>query len=355
MVFLGGSLLGILCLSWTGSHRIFVNGPRHGWLFFAASVTVAGFGSLIASFVALSDRKRAALLCLAIAPVSGLCAWLARDAEWGNAWAGAGAFVAAVVLLIGLFWLGTRNWAPIEDRCTSGPQSAARLVGRVVVLFLLICVLAVMMSASWEEPGDCGEAAPFGQAAEKFGRAVFVARVIHTDSIFGSVALVEQRFWGLSRFRKIVILKAPGPSGERYLVDGRLDNQGILTRYVMPVFEMHCTASQLLRDAKVELRVLRDSPHWDGVRIIGKAIAPSLRYEPVPGLKVIIAGPAGTVSTTTDRDGIYDLSGLPPGRYTVRADVYDPVYREYPRCRSYQEGKNLGAGDVWGCTLLIYQ
>jgi hypothetical protein len=32
---------------------------------------------------------------------------------------------------------------------------------------------------------------------------------------------------------------------------------------------------------------------------------------------VVIAGPSGKVKLTTDSEGVYDITGLPPGEYTV--------------------------------------
>ncbi|MGC1374155.1 MAG: hypothetical protein WA824_18615, partial [Candidatus Sulfotelmatobacter sp.] len=72
-------------------------------------------------------------------------------------------------------------------------------------------------------------------------------------------------------------------------------------------------------DAEVDLRVLRDGPPKNGGRIIGRVY----RFSPegdgfVSGVRVDVIGPAGTISITTDRHGIYDLKDLPTGRYELR-------------------------------------
>ncbi len=64
---------------------------------------------------------------------------------------------------------------------------------------------------------------------------------------------------------------------------------------------------------------------------------PGYHRDVVPGLKVVITGPNGSIATTTDSEGVYDVSGLIPGRYTVRADAYSERFRDYPHCRSRKD------------------
>jgi len=42
------------------------------------------------------------------------------------------------------------------------------------------------------------------------------------------------------------------------------------------------------------------------------------KYVLVQGAQVEITGPQGIITATTDREGIYDVAGLPPGKYQVR-------------------------------------
>jgi hypothetical protein len=88
------------------------------------------------------------------------------------------------------------------------------------------------------------------------------------------------------------------------------------------------------------------------VRVIGRAVRSDNYREVIPGVRVIITGPEGSVTTATDQEGIYDVTGLPPGSYKVRADVYRERLQEYPSCRE-RGGLDLKPGDVSGCTLRI--
>jgi hypothetical protein len=42
------------------------------------------------------------------------------------------------------------------------------------------------------------------------------------------------------------------------------------------------------------------------------------KYALVQGARVEITGPQGIIMATTDGEGIYDIAGLPPGKYQVR-------------------------------------
>jgi hypothetical protein len=73
---------------------------------------------------------------------------------------------------------------------------------------------------------------------------------------------------------------------------------------------------------------------------------------PAVGATVVVEGPNGSIITVTDHDGIYDVSGLAPGHYSVRTDPYpDQTFREYSSCHSNQQIE-LKPGEVWGCTLI---
>jgi hypothetical protein len=60
----------------------------------------------------------------------------------------------------------------------------------------------------------------------------------------------------------------------------------------------------------------------------------------------MIDGPAGSMRLTTDKEGIYDIGGLPPGDYQVRTADGTPDFRHH-EC-GY--GK-LKSGDIGGCQL----
>jgi Carboxypeptidase regulatory-like domain len=196
-----------------------------------------------------------------------------------------------------------------------------------------------------ELPGDCGGPPPFSKAYT--GHTVFLVRVVHVDRITGAMAVVQQRFAALPWWNKIVFLKFIQKKGT-YFVDGRFE-EGLVTRWLVPVLDLKCTGSSTIENAGVELRLFRDSPRWNGVRLIGRvsnAPTAGTGLTPAPGVTVVVDGP-NSVETVTDRDGIYDVSGLPPGHYSIRVLTSS----RHEDCE-YRGEAGLNAGDVWGCELL---
>jgi len=351
-----GVLLGIYGLARLGIEPVWgLNSrrPASDW-FLTLGIASLGLVPLVASFVALGNRKRAGLLYIGGAAIVMLFALPSRAYPEILT---AAREASTILMVLGLFWLVThmRGWPRIVPERVWSRRVRVRVAALgCLIVFVLVSVTAIAISMSWELPGDCDEPPPFTKPHP--GRAVFVARVVHVDRFLGAVAVVQEQFLGLPWHSRIVFLKAPGKPGDQYFVDGRVDN-GLLTRNILPVIDTKCTGSALLQDATVELRLLRDSPHWDGVRIIGRVL--KLRGEqpgnpPLPGVRVIVAGPAGATIAVTDQDGIYDVSGLASGQYSVRADVVDAFpARGYSSCREQNAGVDLRPGDVWGCTLRV--
>jgi hypothetical protein len=309
---------------------------------------------LAASLLAFRTRKISYLLYFSTTPIFALCTWRSlRDVPGHIVIVMATALTSLPFLVLGCLWFLARkhNWPRIA-LLPDSPTGRRSVV--LVAMGLLFCVAVLLASVhlavSSENPVDCGEGPPFADAQHSQG-TVFTARIVHVDPILGPVAVVQQRFWGLPRWARIVLLKW-GRVGDEFFVDGRRAG-GVLTGHIVPVIDMKCTGSAALKDAKVELRLLRDSPHWSGVRIIGRAVERAHGEPPIPGAKVIITGPSGDVTVTTDADGIYDISGLPPGHYSVHTSTYDEIFREYPSCHEGWQQPALQAGDVWGCTLRI--
>ncbi|MGA2901525.1 MAG: hypothetical protein ABSF40_14955 [Candidatus Acidiferrales bacterium] len=359
LAILAGVVLGVLGLAELGLQPVlglYRSRLASEWLLTLA-IAFLGTTTLVASFVALRNRKRAGLIYFGGAAVVMLCALASRGDNPGDLTAAQA--MPSILVVLGLFWLVThmRGWPRVAPEWAWSRRMKLGVAGLgSLLLFVLVSVAAIAISVSWVNPGDCGsEGTP--SLPRRGGEPAFVARVIHVDRFLGAVAVVQERFWGLSRFHKVVFLKE-GRAGDEYFVDGRIE-PGLLTRYVFPVIDMKCSESALLPDAKVELRLLRGSPHWDGVRIIGRVL--KLRGKqpgnpPLPGVRVIITGPAGTTIAVTDQDGIYDVSGLASGRYSVRADVVDAFPAPgYSLCREHNEypGAGLRPGDVWGCTLRV--
>jgi hypothetical protein len=167
---------------------------------------------------------------------------------------------------------------------------------------------------------------------------------------------VEQRFGGLSRWnrRYVVLTQGVFESGQEYFFSGNT-RDGRLTGFLIVEVEL-CRLQALLKDAEAELRILRDGPPKSGARIIGRVthyLMTDYRTEVMPGINVVITGPTGSITTTTDELGIYDVSGVPPGRYSIRTETYNDKLQQYPSCGLGSENPKLAVGDVWGCTIYL--
>ena len=325
---------------------------------------------LISSLVAIRDRRRAAILLLVAAPGVGACVsaglglrlWLAHNVVWSDILI-ALALVMLVPAVLGSFWFITHRlgWQPIiQARSLSlGRKIAAISLGSLMlILFVWVGVFALAVRAYFI--GDCSGYDPTFVHPESGDQAVFIGKIIYVGNTVDrsghklggwAVALVEHEFWGLSGWnhRYVVLTQGIFEDGQEYFVSGRR-RDGLLTRNLIVEVDL-CRRPARLNDAEVELRVLRDGPPKDGVRIIGRVVRflPDYRIEGVPGINVVITGPAGSIATTTDQHGVYDVSSLPPGRYSVRADSYNS--QGNPSCGLHGENPRLAAGDVWGCTI----
>lgn len=342
-------LLGMLPL--TGSY-----GPPHLKIWVGAlTFLYSGVTAAAVSLIAFRNRKMASLLCLIAAPLVTLGAWFSETRvlyaldpiippdRYSTAASLATVFVP--LILLGYFWSIAHGYRwPHISAGTRLPRWARFALATAASALFLVCVCAIsvrVVQLRWDSR-DCGSPSPFSKPYPH--HAVFIARVIHVGSITGAMAVVQQRFGGIPPWNKIVFLEHVLEKGS-YFVNGSFE-EGIITRWLVPVFDLKCTGSAPIQDAGVELRLFRDSPHWDGVRIIGTVQNRPLIGGPASGVAVIVEGPGGAVATTTDRDGIYDVSGLPPGRYSIRV----PTSRRHGTCQTYGE-QVLNNGDVWGCVL----
>lgn len=184
-------------------------------------------------------------------------------------------------------------------------------------------------------------------------QAVFTAKALVVSHGFAplrnvlsswSLLRVERRFWGVSSWTGFVILRIelPKPYADEYLIDGRR-SQGLLMHF-LPVIEFDdCSHTKPLDHAAVDLRILQDGPPKSGVRIIGQVYEGELiTNKPVPAVKLWITGPAGTIATITDAQGIYDLVELPAGHYSIRVD---PTFLH--RRSPYSREADLKSGEIW--------
>ena len=330
---------------------------------------------LFSSVVAVLNRKRAAFLLLVPAPAMGafvvaglgLRSWLAHDA------AASDILIALIVVLVipiglGLFWLGTHRfgWSPVLQ---AGPVSPKRKMATILLgclgLILFVSLGVFTLAVQPYFIGDCSGYDPPFVRPRSANHAVFIGKVIYVGNSryragrkLGAWAIVrvEQRFWGLSRWnrRYLVLTQGVFESGQEYFISGNR-RDGLLTGFLIVEAEL-CRPPAPLKDAEAELCILQDGPPKNGVRIIGRVthyLMPDYSTEGLPGINVVIVGPGGSVITTTDRHGIYDVTGLPPGRYSIRTDTSNGKSQQYDTCGLSSENPTLAAGDVWGCTISL--
>jgi hypothetical protein len=130
---------------------------------------------------------------------------------------------------------------------------------------------------------------------------------------------------------------------------------GWLTLGLPVVNVLHCGAAGPIEspEAEVELRVLKDGRTKDGVRIIGYVERYDWEHPPEParGIKVVVKGPSGELHLTTDQQGIFDVTDLPPGPYAVDLENSGGDLVEFGR--TVHEDHALQAGDILGCSIQI--
>jgi hypothetical protein len=205
---------------------------------------------------------------------------------------------------------------------------------------------------------DCNGRAPISRPSP--GQVVFTGKILTTlgpcvlsqgrPSCTGAVAVVKEGFFG-TRSKLLLLTQGYFEKDQEYLIDGVNFRSAVLSR-LLPIvgFTGGCTHSARVKDADVDLRILRDKSPQRGVRIIGKLTRRNGRQrEAVAAAKVVIIGPQGTVTVETDNQGIYDVSGLPAGHYEVHSELrgQDPWYTQ---CWN---GEELNPGDVGGCAMFI--
>jgi hypothetical protein len=223
--------------------------------------------------------------------------------------------------------------------------------------FAAIVALVVFTVHSGIPSVDCGESAPFAEPRYP-GHAVFVAKVLYSTGgdwrpperyTPWAIAVVQHRYWGLPWWTPNVVLIGHGylKNGEQYFVDGNRATYRISK--FLPYIDFRCgNRTRPLKEADLDLRVLREGPPNSSARIIGPAYRrdETGRLKLAAGIGVEAMGPAGTVASVSDQQGIYDFTGLPPGQYTIRVapEEEDPFDQEFPNRRPI----DLKIGDVWG-------
>jgi hypothetical protein len=348
-----GILVSIDQLAVIGVYGISIDGPLPNRLL-GLSTVLSAIVPLSGSLVALRNRRRAAYLLLAPAPLVALCqgyadifysyyvdrtTLLLRDG-----------LTVAPFLALGVFWLVTHRlrWS----RLLSGlPKSTKGRLATISVgcflLFTLVIGAALAIAAHTPPFGDCGAPRPFAKQ-QRPNQAAFTARIMEIP-ILGPVGVVRENFWGLRSWESTLVLLQAGPwfrTGDMWFIDGYRQD-GLLGRS-LPAFSLHCTRSAQVSDAELDLRLLRDGPPKDGVRVIGRAVRfrHDFSEQGVPGVEITITGPLGNITAATDAQGIYDRIGLPPGQYTFRSENYTEI-------PAVAEPQNLETGDIGGRTLVL--
>ena len=326
-----------------------------------AGFALFGFVGILGSVIALWNRRRAGILFLLTAPIAGGCfAWWLRLGRYNsNVTLGRPLLVFAAASLpfaiLGTFWfISSRlGWSPVVSRLmtTRGAQIFAG-----TLLFAACMVAGVFLSfyiprSGW---GNCHEYPPL--SVQRFpDQAVFTAELMFAgrtphDSGFVEWFLmrVRQRFWGLPWWApNFVIVRGFFKVQEgQYLIDARR-SQGLLTHFLPFVEQYPCCHTQRVERAVADLRALKDGPPRSGVRVLGTVYTDMfVTSEAARNLEVIATGPGGSITTTTDQEGIFDIAGLPAGHYSVQ--VKSENLRGY---FSRAEG-DVKSGEIWGATLI---
>lgn len=357
-------LLGVAAVALLESQRVFSIYSRPEWSH-VAGFSLLGLVALLASVIAIEDRRPAGLLFLISAPiVAGCIAWWQRISPvvMGVSVARIIAVCAATSLLFlvpGVFWLVTAraDWPPLalnwKRRTRIGVRALLSSVLLISCVALGLFVTLNMPNPEW----DCQKHTPPVFAPRFPDHAVFTAKVTFVgntngplpDFSYWAVARVQHRFWGLSRWvPRFILLREIFRRGEtrEYFVDGRRST-ALLAHFLPVIAPYRCSHTQPLERAAADLRALQEGPPKSGVRIIGSVYTSMyLTSVPARGIEILITGPAGTVTATTDQEGVYDFGPLPPGHYSVQVAAAEP--RLY---MSRAEG-DPRSGQVWGATLL---
>ncbi len=340
--------------------------PARVWIPALALALFLGIAPVAGSLVALL-RPRLAVLLLATAAIPAIWSsavlgsqlsspfnydFLARytASESGVRCA---ALAMALLGILALLWLVAANqgWLPIERKVT-----LRWWIGTVILWFTFAAAATTVMDLQIVGYTGCHPFPPPFYQPRNSIQAVFEARIVLSGDAQPlqrdedprvprkrwALAVVRKSYWGLPwSYRGLVILSGfeRGDSrifhrGETYFIDSRR-RSGAGTRF-MPIFDTFCTHTGNMQDVALELRVMHEGSPSPGIRILGYTyrLDTQYGYHPTAGGKVRIRGTGGEMVVTSDQNGIYDVSGLPPGPYEVSAEPNDANPRPHsPECR----------------------
>jgi len=365
-----GVLIGFFCVAQIADEPVFPPNFRPAGIYVSRvlSIGVLGFVFLIGSLLALRRPRLASRSFLFAAPLMGLCIAWRMYADPFDPQRSVGQiacqFATASLLFVvpGLFWrlASHPGWPPLisfRARPTGQVRQSWLLETVLFGVFVIAGAFAPLWLSRFNPEGDCRLVRPPVSDHQFPNHTVFTARVVFVGwsardwpDASWAVVRVERRFWGLPPWvPNYLILRGYFERGERreYFVDGRRC-LGLITHFLPVVEPYPCCRMKPLDQAAVELRVLRDGPPKSGVRLIGRVNnEQSDAGEPVRGVQVSIAGPGGNIVTTTDHEGIYDVTGLPAGRYRIQVEPEDRRDDLWGRVES-----NVELGEVWETELV---
>jgi len=233
------------------------------------------------------------------------------------------ALASLPLALPGTFWLVTSRagWPRVLSPRFLPDRRSRAFAG--ILLFACCTLVGLLMAFYAPEFGSAGYPT---LSVQRFpDHAVFTASLAfaggtHLDPRFGtwSVMRVRQKFWGIPWWaHNSVIVRGFRVEKGEYFVDARR-SQGLLTHFLPMVDLYPCCHTGPIGRAVADLRALQDGPLKSGVRIIGTVYRDMyVTSEPARNVEVIVTGPKGSISTTTDQQRVYDLAGLPEGNYSV--------------------------------------
>lgn len=307
-------------------------------------VLVVWTGSTCGSFFATRSPKVASRILLWLTPL-GLLIFLplnriiARQIEYPSSrslWIPLISLLAvgATTAIPGLYWrfVSRRRWPLLlqSSPLSARPILAAAGVACVVFLVITISVAVSVSFPFWEAIGDCGGGPLLSEEGKPrntdfIAKVVFVGPASFRDYSLWALARVEERYSDgpLSIFGFVILRNFFHPTDRFrwFFVEGKR-SKGTIARMLPVIERVECGQSKRLEDAAVPVRVLRDGAPRVGVRIIGRVYVgrlsdPEHQRVPSSGIRVLIRGPSGEAGVVTDSQGIFDVSGLPKGKYTV--------------------------------------
>jgi hypothetical protein len=297
------------------------------------AILAIGFAAILGSFVATRNPKTACLIVLWVAPITPLLVGLFFPLP--GAIALGILVVTGATLIPGLYWVFTsrRNWPlPLEKPVFPNRPILARFLAIGLSAVLIAMSIFLCFSLPWWPPMlDCSggpllneQGAP--RSTDFTAKILFVGPASYWGLSFWAIARVEQRFsrepWSILNLVVLRNFFHPSDKFEWFFIEGHR-SRGMIARFLPVIERDECGHSRLLKNAAVPLRILHDGAPPVGVRILGRVYdaplytSPPERRTPTPGASVVITGPGVKTVVVTDDDGIFDVSGLPVGQYSV--------------------------------------